>query len=145
MKDAANPHPGERHVRHAPTRAQHAAAWFGLVGVPLIWMTHVLLCTGLVATACAGGVVQRNALPWPLVHWALAFASLFAVALALAGVLAARRAWRDSAAFVAPQRETFRFVAWCGSAVSIAFAIGLAFTISVLLLLPLQPLCESLR
>lgn len=131
-------------ARTAPTRSQHAAAWYGLLGVPLVWMGHVLLCMSLVATACVGGVAQRNALPWGVVHGLLALASATAFVLALAGVIAARRALRDSLAMAAPQRDTFRFVAWCGEAVSIAFTIGLVFTISVLVALPLQRLCESL-
>lgn len=137
--------PAAASVRVSPTRIQHAAAWYGLLGVPLVWMAHVLLCMSLVATACVGGVTQHNALPWSIVHWLLALASVAAFVLAVAGVIAARRALRDSLALRAPQRDTFGFVAWCGEAVSIAFTVGLVFTISVLVALPLQRLCESLR
>lgn len=128
-----------------PTRAQHAAVWFGLLGVPLVWAAHVLICTGLVAIACAGGVAQRNALSWSAAHWLLALASAAACALALTGVMAARRAWRETATLGPRRRETFHFVAWCGLAVSIAFTLGLVFTMSVLVALPLQRICESLR
>ncbi len=132
---AASAHP-------APTRL-HLAAWYGLLGVPFVWMGHVLLCMSLVATACVGGIAQRNALPWSIVHWLLALASVAAFALALAGVIAARRALRGSLALRGPQRNTLHFVAWCGEAISIAFTIGLVFTISVLVVLPLQHLCEA--
>jgi hypothetical protein len=138
----ADPHVN---ARNTPTRAQHAAVWFGLLGVPLVWMAHVLICTGLVEIACAGGVAQRNALPWSVAHWLLALASAAACALALSGVLATRRAWRDTKTANTPHRETFHFVAWCGSAISIAFSIGLIFTMAVLLVLPMQRVCESLR
>jgi uncharacterized membrane protein len=36
-------------------------------------------------------------------------------------------------------------LAWCGLAVSIAFTLGLVFTMSVMIALPLQRICESLR
>ena len=135
-----------RSAPHAsPTRGQHIAAWYGLVGVPLVWIAHVLLCMSLVAIACPGGVTQRNALPWGVVQILLAVTSAAALALALAGVLATLRAWRESGALAGGRRETFRFVAWCGAAVSVAFTLGLAFTISVLVTLPLQRLCEALR
>jgi len=129
----------------SPTRGQHIAAWYGLIGVPLVWIAHVLLCMGLVAITCPGGVTQRNAIPWSVVQILLAIASAAALALALAGVLATQRAWRESAALSGGRRETFRFVAWCGAAISVAFTLGLAFTISVLVTLPLQRLCEALR
>ncbi|WP_322101640.1 hypothetical protein [Paraburkholderia sp. J41] len=128
-----------------PSLAQHAAVWYGLAGVPFVWAGHVLLCQMLAATACAGGVAQRNAQPWNVVHWALAAVSALAFALALAGALAARRALRETARLPAPQRETFRFLAWCGTAVAIAFTIGLVFTTSVLFALPLARLCGALR
>ncbi|WP_434663208.1 hypothetical protein P5W99_23415 [Paraburkholderia sp. A3BS-1L] len=131
--------------RAAPARLLHVAAWYGLLGVPFVWMGHVLVCMSLVATACVGGVTQHNALPWSIVHGLLALASFAAFVLALAGVIGARRARRSALALRGPQRNTLHFVAWCGEAVSIAFTIGLVFTISVLVALPLQHLCESWR
>lgn len=128
-----------------PKRTIHAAMWFGLLGVPLVWAGHVLVCTGLVAIACAGGVAQRNALPWSVTHWLLALVSAAACALSCAGILAARASWQKTATLPAPRRETFRFVAWCSTAVSIAFTLGLVFTMAVLITLPLQRICEALR
>ncbi|SDB89991.1 hypothetical protein SAMN05421548_1022 [Paraburkholderia lycopersici] len=146
MQPAA-PTPGRAPVpaRIAPTLRQHVAVWYGLLGVPAVWAGHVLFCQALAATACAGGVPQRNVEPWHVVHWTLAFVSAAAFALALAGALLAWRAWRESAALDYPQRDTFRFLAWSSAAVAVAFTIGLVFTISVLLALPLERLCEALK
>jgi hypothetical protein len=137
-------HPPSR-THSAPSRLQHVAAWCGLVGVPLIWAGHVLLSEMLVATACTRGVPQYNGEPWPVVHGLLALLSVAAIALALAGALAAWRAWRGTAALQSPKRETFRFIAWCGTAVSVAFTIALIFTISVLVALPFERMCGTLR
>jgi len=132
-------------ARRAPGLLWFAAVWSGLVGVPLLWIGHILLCAFLVGTACVGGPGQRNALPWGVVRWLLVGASALAVLLAIAGVVATRRAWRRAAALRAPKRDTMRFVALCGMTVSTAFALAFAFTLSVLLMLPLQRLCETFR
>jgi hypothetical protein len=131
--------------RAAPTLRQHAALWYGLLGVPLVWAGHVLFCQTLVATACAGGVPQRNAQPWQVVHWVLPMVSAAAFVLALAGSLMARQVWRASATLPSPQRDTFRFLSWSSTAVAVAFTIALVFTISVLFALPLARLCGALR
>ncbi|TDQ97430.1 mono/diheme cytochrome c family protein [Paraburkholderia silvatlantica] len=94
-------------ARTRPTLRQHVAVWYGIVGVPAIWAAHVLFCQTLAATACAGGVPERNGEPWPVVHWTLALACAGAFALALTGALLARRTWRESAAINTPQRAPF--------------------------------------
>ncbi len=132
-------------TRTRPTLRQHVAVWYGIVGVPAVWAAHVLFCQTLAATACAGGVPQRNGEPWPVVHWTLALACAAAFALALAGALLAWRTWRESAAVNTPQRDTFRFLAWSSAAVAIAFTIALVFTTTVLFALPLERLCGALR
>ncbi|QGZ64880.1 hypothetical protein [Paraburkholderia acidisoli] len=139
---APEPESGSRSA--APTRAQRVAVGFALLGVPLVWAAHVLLCQWLAATTCTGGVVQRNAQSWSVVHGTLAVFSALAFALSLAGALAARRVLREATRFAAPQRETFRFLAWCGTAVAIAFTVALMFTICVLFALPLERLCGAL-
>lgn len=131
--------------RTRPTLRQHIAVWYGMFGVPAVWAAHVLFCQTLAATACAGGVPQRNGEPWQVVHWTLALGSAAAFALALTGALLARRAWRENAAVDTPQRDTFRFLAWSSTAVAVAFTIALVFTISVLFALPLERLCGALR
>lgn len=132
-------------ARTRPTLRQYVAVWYGIVGVPAIWAAHVLFCQTLAATACAGGVPQRNGEPWPVMHWTLALACAGAFALALTGALLARRTWRESAAVDTPQRDTFRFLAWSSTAVAIAFTIALVFTTTVLFALPLERLCGALR
>ncbi|PVX61392.1 cytochrome C oxidase subunit I [Paraburkholderia unamae] len=128
-----------------PTLAQHVAMWYGLLGVPLVWAGHVLLCQTLVETACFGGVAQINAQPWHSVRWVLPLVSGAAFALALGGSLLARRVWHASAALHSPQHDTFRFLAWSSTAVAVAFTIALVFTISVLFVLPLERLCGVLQ
>ena len=141
-----------------PPFAQRAAAWAGIVGVPAIWTVHLLASTILVATACAGGVAQRNALPWSLVETMLRVASAVALIVALACSALAWRAWRRAAHAVGVPAQSdaavtsatsehgkHRFVALCGAMAAAGFTIGLLFTASVLIAASPSQLCEPFR
>jgi len=141
-----------------PPLAHRVAAWIGIVGVPAIWTVHLLASTVLIATACAGGVAQRNALPWTIVETVLRTASAIALVVALACTALAWRAWRRAAhaAHAYPRSSApsagepddhgkHRFLTLCGAMAAAGFTIGLMFTASVLIAASPAQLCEPFR
>lgn len=138
-----------------PSLAQRAFAWAGIVGVPAIWVLHLLASTLLVASACAGGVAQRNALSWPVVETAIRLLSALAFAVALACTVLAWRAWGRAAhaAHAHVHEETgprgdhgkHRFLTLCGAMASAGFTAGLVFTSSVMIAASPAQLCEPFR
>jgi len=142
-----------------PPLAQRVFAWAGILFVPALWMIHLLLSVLLIATACAGGPAQRNALPWPLVEAVVRIGSAFAFALALACTVFAWRAWHAAvnAAHAHAQSDTragaaeaidhgkHRFLALCGAMTSAGFTAGLVFTASVLIAASPSQLCEPFQ
>lgn len=130
---------------HGATRVQRAIVWTALFAVPLVWVLHLLLCVTLVSSACSQGVVQHNALPWADVERLVTLASGAAFVFCLALAVASGRAWRQIVSLEPRQHDELRFVAWCSVASASAFTLGLAFTASVLIVLPLDRLCEPFR
>jgi len=142
-----------------PPLAQRLSAWAGIVGVPLIWSLHLLVSVTLIGTACAGGVVQRNALPWPSVETTVRAISALAFVVALLCTVFAWRAWRCAAhaahTYAQAEKELsegepgdhgkHRFLTLCGAMVSAGFTIGLVFTASVMIAASPEQLCEPFR
>jgi hypothetical protein len=135
-----------------PSVAQRVFTWIGIAGVPAIWVAHLLVSTTLIATACAGGVQQRNALPWPAVETAIRSGSALAFVVALVCTLLAWRAWRAAAhaahahARADAQRDgrdhgKHRFLALCGAMISTGFTAALVFTASVMIAASPTQLC----
>lgn len=139
-----------------PPIAHRVFTWIGIAGVPVIWVAHLLVSTTLIATACAGGVQQRNALPWPTVETAIRSASALAFVVALVCTLLAWRAWRTAAhaahAHVQPDAQgdsrdhgKHRFLALCGAMTSTGFTAALVFTASVMIAASPTQLCGPFR
>lgn len=141
-----------------PPLAQRAFAWAGIVGVPAIWTLHLLVSVTLIATTCAGGVAQRNALSWPVVETLVRILSALAFAVALAFTVLAWRAWGAAvrAAHAYTQTEApaggepgdhgkHRFLTLCGAMASAGFTAGLVFTASVMIAASPTQLCEPFR
>lgn len=138
-----------------PPLAQRVFAWIGIVGVPGVWVLHLLISSTLIATACAGGVVQRNALSWQSVELVVRVGSALAFALALACTVLAWRAWGRAAraahahvraaAGVREDHGKHRFLALCGALASSGFTAGLVFTSSVMIAASPSQLCEPFR
>jgi len=135
-----------------PPLSQRVAAWAGILAVPTIWMIQLLISVMLIATTCAGGVQQRNALSWPAVEIAVRGASALAFAIALACTVFAWRAWRAAAHAAhayAHQNDgdhgKHRFLTLCGAMVSAGFTAGLVFTASVMIAASPTQLCEPFR
>jgi hypothetical protein len=138
-----------------PPLAQRVFAWIGIVGVPGIWVLHLLVSSTLIATACAGGVMQRNALPWPAVEMVVRIGSALAFAVALACTVLAWRAWSRAAdaahahvradAAVRDDHGKHRFLALCGALAASGFTAGIVFTASVMIAASPAQLCEPFR
>lgn len=139
-----------------PPVAQRVFAWVGIIGVPAIWVLHLLVSTTLIATACVGGVQQRNALSWPAVETAIRSASTLAFVVALVCTVLAWRAWSAAAhaahAYArADARDDggdhgkHRFLTLCGAMVSAGFTAGLVFTASVMIAASPTQLCGPFR
>lgn len=126
-----------------PTRAQRVAGWLGLCTVPLIWLLHLALGVTLVSTACADAVTRDPMPGWHGTQWILGIASVCALVPALAITYAADRAWRKIAYVAKEKRDARRFIAWCGATTSVAFTFGLAFSICVLIAVPIERLCTA--
>ncbi|MEM5316336.1 hypothetical protein VSR72_31800 [Paraburkholderia sp. JHI869] len=127
----------------APTRAQRVAGWLGLCAVPLIWLLHLALGVTLVDTACADAVSQAPVPTWHGTQWILGIASVCALVLALAITYAAGCAWRKIAYVAKEKHDARRFIAWCGATASVAFTFGLAFSICILIAVPIERLCTA--
>jgi hypothetical protein len=113
--------------------------------VPLLWLLHLALGVTLVSQACAYAVAE-NALPtWHGTQWILGVASACALVLSLVITFAAGRAWRSIAYVSREKRDAQRFVAWCGATTSVAFTFGLAFSICILIALPIDRLCAPFQ
>lgn len=153
--------PASRHPS-GPPLTQRLAAWGGILGVPAIWTLHLLVSVTLIAAACAGGVVQRNALSWPTVETVVRVMSALAFAVALVGTVFAWRAWYRAAHAAHAYAKTdayadapvtgdttdhgkHRFLTLCGAMASAGFTIGLVFTASVLIAASPTQLCEPFR
>ncbi|HTH61396.1 MAG TPA: hypothetical protein VL689_14690 [Paraburkholderia sp.] len=146
-------------ARPRPPLALRLYTWAGIVGVPAVWTLHLLASAMLITTACAGGVVQRNALSWPVVETAVRTLSALAFALALVCTLLAWRAWRaaaDAAHAYAPVNAAssngeagdhgkHRFLALSGAMVSAGFTVALMFTASVIVAASPSQLCAPFR
>ncbi|MFP6562452.1 hypothetical protein WJ542_29745 [Paraburkholderia sp. B3] len=128
-----------------PTRLQRAIIWTALFAAPLIWLLHLLVSIKLVSTACSGGITQHNALPWDELERFVTIASVLAFGACLALVVAAGRALRQIVSLAPRRGDAIRFVAWCSVASAAAFTFGLAFSGTVLLVLPLDRLCAPFR
>jgi hypothetical protein len=129
----------------APTRSQRVIIWTALFGVPLIWILHLLASITLVSSACSEGITQHNALPWAEIERLVTIVSALAFVACLALVIAAGRAWRQIVSLVPRRGDAIRFVAWCSVTTAAAFTFGLTFTVSVLLVLPIDRLCTPFR
>jgi hypothetical protein len=88
-----------RRLREAasPTSTRSFALWFGVLGPPLAWASHLLLGDGLYELGCSPGFTRPRIYGLPLHFWAFLMAGLFLGIDVLAGVLAFRafRAIRD--------------------------------------------------
>lgn len=128
-----------------PTRLQRAIVWTALFGVPLIWVLHLLTSVMLVSSSCSGGISQHNALPWGEIERLVTIASALAFVICLALAIAAGRAWRRIVSLAPRRGDAIRFVAWCSVTTAAAFTFGLAFTASVLLVMPIDRLCAPFQ
>ena len=141
-----------------PPVAQRVFMWIGIAGVPAVWVAHLLVSTTLIATACAGGVQQRNALPWPAVETTIRSASALAFVVALVCTMLAWRTWRAAAhaahahahAEADAQGDSrdhgkHRFLALCSAMVSTGFTAALVFTASVMIAASPTQLCVPFR
>jgi hypothetical protein len=131
--------------RPEPTRAQRVAVWLGLCAVPLVWLLHLALGVTLISTACADAVAQNTAPTWHGTQWILGIASACALLVALAIAFAAGRAWRKIVYVSKDKRDAQRFIAWCGATTSVAFTFGLAFSICILIAVPIEHLCAPFQ
>ncbi|WP_322013854.1 hypothetical protein [Paraburkholderia sp. J12] len=127
------------------TRRQRLIVWITLFAAPLVWVVYMLLCVNLVSTACAGGIAQHHALKWDTVERLVTLASVIAFAICLALAVATGRAWRQIVSLAPAKRDSIRFVAWCSVTAAVAFTLGLAFTTSVLVAMPIDRLCGPFR
>ncbi|RAR48696.1 hypothetical protein C7401_15057 [Paraburkholderia unamae] len=138
-----SPQPAGASRRPVPTRAQRAAVWLGLCAVPLVWLLHLALGVTLLSSACTDAVAQNAAPTWRGMLSFLAIASACAFLIALAIAYAAGRAWRKIVYASHEKHDTHRFVAWCGATTSVAFTFGLAFSICILIAVPIERLCVA--
>jgi hypothetical protein len=129
----------------APTRVQRAIIWTALFATPLIWLLHLLVSVKLVSSACSGGISQHNALPWDEIENFVTIASALAFAICVALVITAGRALRQIISLVPRRGDSIRFVAWCSVSSAAAFTFGIAFSATVLLVMPLDRLCAPFR
>ncbi len=128
-----------------PRRAQRFAVWFGVFGVPVVWLAHLVLSLTLVRLICASGVEQRDTPSWGTAQLTIEIASALAFPLAAGGAWAAWRVWKKTDSLASVRRGTWRFVSWCSVAVSGAFALALTFSICVLIAVPFDRLCGPFR
>jgi heme/copper-type cytochrome/quinol oxidase subunit 2 len=127
------------------TRRQRVIVWVTLFAAPVIWVAYMLLCVNLVSTACAGGIAQHHAPKWETVERIVTAASVAAFVVCLALAVATGRAWRQIVSLVPARRDPIRFVVWCSVTAAVAFTVGLAFTTSVLVAMPIDRLCGPFR
>ena len=73
-----------------PTSARSFPLWFGVLGPPLAWASHLLLGEGLYELGCSPGFARPRVYGVPFHVWALLIAGLFLGVDVLAGVLAFR-------------------------------------------------------
>lgn len=94
-----------RRLREAasPTSTRSFALWFGVLGPPLAWASHLLLGDGLYELGCSPGFARPRIYGLPLHFWAFLMTGLFLGIDVLAGVLAFRafRVIRDRRRLIA--------------------------------------------
>jgi hypothetical protein len=74
----------------SPTSTRSFALWFGVLGPPLAWASHLLLGDGLYELGCSPGFARPRIYGLPLHFWAFLMVGLFLGIDVLAGVLAFR-------------------------------------------------------
>lgn len=81
-----------RRLREAasPTSSRSFALWFGLLGPPLAWASHLLLGDGLYELGCSPGFTESRIYGLPFHFWAFLMTGLLLAIDVLAGVLAFR-------------------------------------------------------
>jgi hypothetical protein len=146
MTSASSPRqPGGNLQRPEPTRAQRVSVWLGLCAVPLVWLLHLALGVTLVSRACVDAIARNTVPTWHGTQWILGIASVCALLIALAITYAAGRAWRKIVYVSREKQDAHRFIAWCGATASVAFTFGLAFSICILIALPIESLCTPFQ
>ena len=75
------------------TRTRSFPLWFGLLGPPLAWGTHLVLGDLIFELGCGPGMRSREILGSPLEVWALIQTSLLSAVIVAAGLFAFS-AWR---------------------------------------------------
>jgi hypothetical protein len=77
-------------VAAGPTSARSFALWFGVLGPPLAWASHLLLGDGLYELGCSPGFARPRIYGLPFDVWALLMTALLLGVDVLAGLLAFR-------------------------------------------------------
>jgi len=117
------------------------ALGFGIVGAPLAWNIELLVGVALSGHECYPRYLPLSVPLWNGTWSALLVISIIAIALGIVAGLVSWRSWsrtRDESPKEAHSGDgRTRFMAMCGLLSSGLFLVALAFTIAVVLLVPL--------
>jgi hypothetical protein len=122
---------GAKHLRRlmGPASTRSFPLWFGVLGPPLAWASHLLLGDGLFELGCSPGFVRKEIYGLPFQFWALLQTALFLGIDVLAGLLAlwAYRALGRSQAQDETRHGRARGMAVAGMASSAVYGLVLIY------------------
>lgn len=108
-----------------------------LVGAPLIWFVHFVVCYVIVSLVCAAQLTEARAIGLNAAELGVAAATLLAGALIVAIAVAKLRRWRDPAGADPEIGRFFAISTLLLCAISLLALLWVAFPISLL------PTCAS--
>jgi hypothetical protein len=112
-----------------PASTRSFPLWFGVLGPPLAWASHLLLGDGLFELGCSPGFVRKEIYGLPFQFWAMLQTALFLGVDLLAGLLAlwAYRALGRSPAQDETRRGRAHGMAIAGMASSAVYGLLLIY------------------
>ena len=112
-----------------PESTRSFPLWFGVLGPPLAWASHLLLGDGLFELGCGPGFVRKEIYGLPFAFWGILQTALFLVVDILAGVFAFRayRSLRQAPVEDETRRGRARGMAIAGMASSAVYGLLLIY------------------